>query len=159
MSNNQLIELEQDIFFELEKFEVAMNENNISEGFSKNTVPYYEIAEIEGEKEQLQDYINILTHKNNEYKNELDHIKNVNIDLYKQNQILLKENTILNKKVGDIIIAKSHNESMEILFTEACMKLSRAEKAYQDICLSKDCLCNELEYEKKLRIHIGLIYY
>lgn len=115
----------------------------------------YELAAAEGEKEQLQDKINILLRKHEENQKQISQIMHISQDLRHANKELTKENTDLKNQLLRHNASQAKEHSLEVLFAEACMKLAQTEKMIQDSRMANDSLKKELQHEQQLRIHVG----
>jgi len=168
------IEIEHEVFFELEELERIIDEerNNYMTDGSHSVmktprrmdsdihikllnISSYELAAAEGEKEQLQDKINILLCKHEENQKQISQITHINQDLCHANKELAKENTDLKSQLVKHNAHQTKEHSMEVLFAEACIKLAQTEKILQDIQIANDSLKKELQHEQQLRIHVG----
>lgn len=115
----------------------------------------YELAAAEGEKEELQDKINILLRKHEENQKQITQIMHINQDLCHANKELTKENTDLKSQLLKNNARQAKEHSLEVLFAEACMKLAQTEKTIHDSHMVNDSLKKELQQEQQLRIHVG----
>jgi hypothetical protein len=187
-------ELEAEIRQELEKLEQIFNEEisadaSVDYSFiesrkqrnnnSRLSYSAYEYAQAEGEKEEMEDKLNALLSKNEDFNLQVDRLNKINCDLQMRNRQLMSENGDLHQQVYDLQAAASAVASQgpsktngEILETEkqsyANLQLemhllrqetlslkARADAEYRVLSLAKDKAVEELERERALRIHAG----
>jgi hypothetical protein len=187
-------ELEAEIRQELEKLEQIFNEEisaDVSVDYSfiesrkqKNSnnsrLSYsaYEYAQAEGEKEEMEDKLNALLSKNEDFILQVDRLNKINSDLQMRNRQLMSENGDLHQQVYDLQAAASAVASqgpsktngeietekqsyanlqleMHLLRQETLSLKARADAEYRVLSLAKDKAMEELERERALRIHAG----
>lgn len=181
-------DLEEEIRAELERLEQIFNEESQLESVSlkPNRVSYsaYEYAEAEGEKEELEDKLNQLLSKADDWKSQIEYVSRLNAGLQAENLRLVKENASLRQggsstngteiipptasaayKVDTDVEADHVYEcfgslsqgsiALELLLAEARARTANAEAALRDAEMVKDAALQELEKERLLRIHVG----
>lgn len=172
-------ELEDELQLELQKLEEIFrteHQNEESNGLqhpanistrSKLSYSAYEYAEAEGEKEEMQDRLQLLLSKTEEFDSQLAEMNRINMDLKAENHRKDMENIRLKKQLEEISISNFHGATTrgsngEDLLSDAIMlklaevqeKLIKAEQDYDDLLLSKEVALRELEQERMTRIHI-----
>lgn len=131
---------------------------------SPNSFNVYEMAAVEGEREQLQDRMHLLLER-------VDALSQMNAEMARTNLELEAENRKLNNKVLDLELqSKSdfregeiENDSpnskerktgvrdVEFKLAETRSKLARCQQANEDFAIGKEQLTRELDYERTLR--------
>lgn len=186
------MDLEEEIRLELERLEQILDGSSCmddSANFSAvkpNRVSYsaYEYAEAEGEKEELEDKLNLLLSKTEDFSLQMDRMNNLNVDL--QNKC--KEFQNENARLKGIIESRSVNKSPEVqrelentvidheslqvcssigpsassialehLLVEERAKVTQLESKLRDMVLIKESVLLELERERGMRIHAGTL--
>ena len=165
-----------------ESLEIVGNEHrNTSSPASRRNRLYsvYELAEAEAEREELQDKLDILLSKTDEFDDQLLQMNKLNMSLKTQNKTLETENQRLKQIVSDLTPASDSScpeisctdntecgvevghrkaslelKTLQTKNAELRARLTRMEKSYDDMCVAKDALVQELEHERMLRIHI-----
>jgi DNA repair exonuclease SbcCD ATPase subunit len=189
-SNN---DLEEEIRVELEKLEQIFNEesqleslNPLAASLKPNRVSYsaYEYAEAEGEKEELEDKLNQLLSKADDWKSQIDYVTRLNAGLQAENVRLAHENAAWRQSAPAAVAGSeitsttevAHGKgtmlephgvyecfgslsqgsiALELLLAEARARAANAEAALRDTVTIKDAALQELQKERLLRIHVG----
>jgi hypothetical protein len=164
-------DLERNLWLELENIDRIFNDSieqtiichEENPKFRKSYTAY-ELAEAEGEKEQLEDRLHELLFKTEDYDAKLLELTQRNLDLIAENEKLFYDNKILNEQITDLNLAKPdsakcnvRNEDfrdMEFKLAETRSKLARTLHALDDLTLIKDFSLKQLEQEKLARIHV-----
>jgi hypothetical protein len=169
-------DLEQNLWFELENFDQIFSDSTKQEAAIcdedapkfKKIYTAYELAEAEGEKEQLEDRLHELLSKTEEFDGKLLELTQRNLDLTAENEKLSCENIILNEQITKLTSVFKYkipnsfkcdlNEEdfreMEFKLAETRSKLARTLQTYDDLTLMKDFALKQLEQEKLARIHV-----
>lgn len=118
----------------------------------------YEIAAMEGEKEQLQDRLRLLLAKLEESEDRAAALSRKNKDLRRRNHAVNEENQILRlqlqerEKVGSM--DQESFAQLEFKLAETRAKLARKEQACDDLLISKEDLARDLELERLKLSHV-----
>ena len=191
MSNE--LDLEEEIRLELERLQQIFCDESgcvadVATSLIKpNRVSYsaYEYAEAEGEKEELEDKLNLLLSKTEDFSAQMERMNNLNVDLQSRCTQLQFENARLKAKndskylsgYDDVhsevkgadcatgsptdkqnvysMISPSASIALEHLLVEERKKMAQLEACYRDTMLIKDSALLELERERGMRIHAG----
>eukprot|EP01038_Epipyxis_sp_PR26KG_P006943 gene6943-9497_t len=137
----------------------------------RSSLSVFELAAAEGEKEELQDKLQILLAKTEEVDGKLLELNKNNAELVSKNNLLIKENDELHQKLIELDFQNSlsakikkdnnpdtlHSEieyrQVEFRLAETRARLARCLQSCEDISLAKDAAIRELEQERIARIH------
>ena len=160
---NELDQLEQ-VFGHSIPLYLADNTTHISNNDHERLVAFHD-AELDIEKEDLQDKLQQLMYQSDESENQMNIIQmNLN-EITKRNDELSIENILLKEKLT-VIYNKSNNKTieqqqtytaieyqqLEYKYAETRSKLARIEQAQDDHILAKEVIEKDLEIEKSRRI-------
>lgn len=139
------LDLEEEIRLELERLEQIFCEetgNNVSDAdvvrMKPNRVSYsaYEYAEAEGEKEELEDKLNLLLSKTEDFSVQMERMNQLNTDLQSKCSQLQIENAQMKEQIGKGCMERSEQHMSESICSEvkdgSCLSISEAEK--QQVC-------------------------
>eukprot|EP01036_Dinobryon_divergens_P024323 gene24323-32760_t len=129
-----------------------------SKAHSTAMLSVYEIAAMEGEKEQLQDRLRLLLAKLEESDERTNALTRKNRDLRRRNQAMSEENKMLRlqqkeqERVGNQ--EQDSFSQLEFKLAETRAKLARTQQAFEDLLLSKEDVDRELELERLKLAHV-----
>mmetsp|Transcript_17326 Transcript_17326/g.29300 ORF Transcript_17326/g.29300 Transcript_17326/m.29300 type:complete len:226 (+) Transcript_17326:152-829(+) len=107
-------ELEEEIRLELEQLEKVFNDQQNGETFDDKSTPEdtlhngrvsysaFEFAKAEGEKEELEDKLNLLMTKTEDFSNQINQMSRINSNLLARNKQLVLDNEKLHQQLQSI---------------------------------------------------------
>jgi septal ring factor EnvC (AmiA/AmiB activator) len=163
MATSDIDKLERELKQELEEFDRLLSDEMLLCPIRQ--VDAFELAEAEGEKEELQDRLHVLLTRAEDFENQLGHAQERILALTIANESLMRENRLLSDMVRiyprstsetvlteDLSEATKYNE-LEYKFAETRSQLARSQQTAEDLSLTRDLLEKELEQERRRREH------
>lgn len=151
-----------------------MHRRSKQEEKARESYTAYEIAAAEGDREELQDRLNMLLSKMEDYDKLAEQLNIRNSDLIRKNENLINENQTFRNQILELKASAAVKDSisndmnrlmapsaksehvysqLEFKLAETRSQLARSQQSIEDLELYKDQLIQKLDEEELKRVH------